>query len=172
MRWRLANIGFAHQSNGRGDPLSRSWNRVYAELGFETRDLALLVRPWYRIKESAAKDDNPDITEVARPVDVFRETLPNGVSHTIQEIADDGPLDNTAEYVVPAGHYFMMGDNRDNSLDSRFPAQAGGGIGLVPEANLVGKASIIMWSTDGSAEWLKPWTWFSAARWERLGGTF
>ncbi len=63
VRWRLANIGFAHQSNGRGDPLSRSWNRVYAELGFETRDLALLVRPWYRIKESAAKDDNPDITD-------------------------------------------------------------------------------------------------------------
>lgn len=63
VRWRLANIGFAHQSNGRGDPLSRSWNRVYAELGFETRDLALLIRPWYRIKEDAAKDDNPDITD-------------------------------------------------------------------------------------------------------------
>ncbi len=63
VRWRLANIGFAHQSNGRSDPVSRSWNRVYAELGFETRDFALLVRPWYRIKEQADKDDNPDITD-------------------------------------------------------------------------------------------------------------
>ena len=101
----------------------------------------------------------------------YRETLPNGRSYNVLDLGQT-PQDDTEAVVVPEGHLFMMGDNRDNSLDSRFPAQAGGGIGLVPEANLVGKASIIMWSTDGSAEWLKPWTWFSAARWERLGGTF
>ena len=52
------------------------------------------------------------------------------------------------------------------------PARPGGGIGLVPQDNLVGRAAIMMWSTDGSVEWLKPWTWFTAARWSRIGGTF
>ena len=101
----------------------------------------------------------------------FRETLPNGRSY---EVLDMGltPQDDTEAVVVPEGHLFMMGDNRDNSQDSRFPARPGGGIGLVPEDNLVGKAGIIMWSTDGSVEWLKPWTWFTAARWSRIGGTF
>ena len=66
--WRLLNIGFLHQSNGQSDPLSRSWNRVYAQLGFERSDpqrgdWAVLLRPWYRIKEKSSKDDNPDITD-------------------------------------------------------------------------------------------------------------
>ena len=64
-----------------------------------------------------------------------------------------------------------MGDNRDNSEDSRFTTDEGG-IGIVPIDNLLGRATVMMWSTDGSAEWIKPWTWFSAARWDRLGGTF
>ena len=101
----------------------------------------------------------------------YRETLPGGRSY---EVLDLGltPQDDTAPVVVPEGHIFLMGDNRDNSQDSRFPAQPGGGIGLVPQDNLVGKATIVMWSTDGSVEWLKPWTWFTAARWNRIGGTF
>lgn len=109
----------------------------------------------------------------------FRETLPNGRSY---EVLDFGSkvqnnllgidADNTEPVIVPKGYLFVMGDNRDNSQDSRFPAVPGGGVGIVPQANLVGRASIMMFSTDGSAEWIKPWTWFSAARWNRIGGTF
>ena len=82
------------------------------------------------------------------------------------------PKDDTDPVVVPEGAVFLMGDNRDNSEDSRYPADPAGGIGLVPIDNLLGRAMVMMWSTDGGAEWLKPWTWFTAARWNRLGGTF
>ncbi len=64
-----------------------------------------------------------------------------------------------------------MGDNRDDSLDSRFSVQEGG-IGFVPVENLIGRASFIFWSTDGAAEYAKPWTWFSALRGDRLFGSF
>jgi phospholipase A1 len=60
---RYVNFGFTHQSNGRPDPLSRSWNRIYAAFGIESGNLVMQVRPWYRIRESAANDDNPDITD-------------------------------------------------------------------------------------------------------------
>ena len=101
----------------------------------------------------------------------FKETLPNGkVYYTLDLIAS--PQDDTAPFVVPEGHLFLMGDNRDNSLDSRFPAIPGQGIGIVPQDNLVGRATVMMFSTDGGAEWVKPWTWFSAARWNRIGGMF
>ncbi len=99
---------------------------------------------------------------------IFRETLPSGKSYGVIDLGV-GPADTFGLVVVPEGHMFLMGDNRDNSQDSRFPAAPGGGIGMVPQANLVGRASILMWSTDGSAEWLLPWTWFTAARWDRIG---
>ena len=98
----------------------------------------------------------------------FRETLPGGRSYPVLDFGPT-PQDDFAPVVVPEGSLFLMGDNRDNSQDSRFPAAPAGGIGLVPQENLVGRASMIMWSTDGGAEWIKPWTWFSAARWSRIG---
>jgi signal peptidase I len=101
----------------------------------------------------------------------FRETLPNGKSYDVLDL-EQTPQDNTPVFVVPEGSLFLMGDNRDNSLDSRFPASPKQGIGLVPQENLVGRATIVMFSTDGSASWFKPWTWFTATRWSRIGGTF
>ncbi|MFW2830698.1 signal peptidase I [Sphingomonas sp. ID0503] len=102
----------------------------------------------------------------------FRETLPNGKSYEVLDMGYSPQADDTGVYIVPEGHYFMMGDNRDNSADSRFEAMDGGGIGFVPFENLLGPARVMYFSTDGNAEWLKPWTWFTAARWDRIGGTF
>lgn len=101
----------------------------------------------------------------------FRETLPGGRSYEVLDLGA-APQDDFGPIVVPEGRLFLLGDNRDNSVDGRFPVGAGAGIGLVPEENLVGAATILIWSTDGSAEWLKPWTWFSALRGGRIGGTF
>ena len=106
----------------------------------------------------------------------YRETLPgsDGAEPKTYNVLDlaQTDQDNTPPILVPEGSLFLMGDNRDNSMDSRFPAIANEGIGLVPQDNLVGRATLMMWSTDGSASWLLPWTWFTAARWNRIGGTF
>lgn len=94
----------------------------------------------------------------------YIETLPNGVVHRIYEESDDGPLDNTKEYKVPEGHYFMMGDNRDNSQDSRVMDQ----VGFVPYDNLVGRASFIFFSTNGYANIGEIWKWPQTIRYSRL----
>ncbi|MFZ5964505.1 signal peptidase I [Thalassococcus sp. BH17M4-6] len=88
--------------------------------------------------------------------DQFIETLPNGVSHPILNIGLQGS-DNTPVYTVPEGHYFFMGDNRDNSSDSRVPSVAGG-VGFVPYENIVGRADRIMFSSAGRSM-LYFWTW-------------
>ena len=100
----------------------------------------------------------------------YRETLPNGVSYNVLDRAPHGYLDNTDVFVVPEDHYFMMGDNRDNSLDSRAPVEAGG-VGYVPFENLVGQAEILFFSVDDSARWWEVWKWPSAIRYRRLGHT-
>jgi signal peptidase I len=102
----------------------------------------------------------------------YTETLPEGRSYDILDLDVGLPGDDTAPFVVGEGQVFLMGDNRDRSADSRFPAQDHGAIGIVPQKNLVGRALVTIFSTDGSAEWIKPWTWISAARWSRIGHGF
>jgi signal peptidase I len=101
----------------------------------------------------------------------YRETQPGGRSYHVLDLIV-GDADTTGMYEVPAGHVFLMGDNRDRSYDSRFPAVEGGGIGIVPMDNIVGEAWFTIFSTDGSASWSNPISWFSAARWRRMGEGF
>ena len=93
----------------------------------------------------------------------FQERLESGKIYRTQDQGPDNPLDNTVEEVVPEGHYFMMGDNRDNSLDSRV-SPLENGVGMVPAENLVGKAQIILLSWHPKASIFKPWTWVLDAR--------
>ncbi len=114
----------------------------------------------YRVDDFVEEDASGNIIRVPR----YREVLPNGVSYDTLDDTPDGSLDNTREYTVPAGHYFMMGDNRDQSLDSRTP-----GVSYVPIENFVGRAEILFFSTDArrAALW-QIWKWPQAIRWGRL----
>jgi signal peptidase I len=94
----------------------------------------------------------------------YRETLPNGVTFTTHYSEGLGLADNTEVYEVPAGHYFMMGDNRDNSQDSRFLDA----VGYVPFENLIGRAQVIFFSIDGQTHPWEVWTWPWTVRWGRL----
>jgi signal peptidase I len=98
----------------------------------------------------------------------YLETLPGGVKHEIIEMdGDDGYYDNTNVYEVPPGEYFMMGDNRDNSTDSRVPPDQGG-VGYVPFENLVGRAEVIFFSVDEGEHAWQVWRWPWTVRWNRL----
>jgi len=113
-------------------------------------------------RDFAGQIDDPDVTEQFGPVDVYRETLPNGVSYTTLDLSPNSNADNTREFIVPEGHYFMMGDNRDNSNDSRF------GVGYVPLENFVGRANIVFFSIAGGASPLELWRWPSELRLDRF----
>lgn len=93
----------------------------------------------------------------------YTETLPNGVSHSIIEYSDDAHFDNTVLYTVPENHFFFMGDNRDNSADSRAD------IGFVPRDNVLGKVWFVWYSHNYYAPMLALWTWGSKMRWNRFG---
>lgn len=119
-----------------------------------------------RVDDFVDSEDLANVHSLPR----FEETLPEGKQiHILQEAnpyvrPNDIDPNNTGVYVIPEGHYFMMGDNRDNSRDSRFPDT----VGYVPEENLIGRAEIIFFSTDGSAKWGDPTSWFTSLRVERF----
>jgi len=116
--------------------------------------------PRVRVEDFVMRDAYGNVRRVKQ----YRETLPDGVSYNTLDLTDYGDLDNTGVYFVPPGHYFFMGDNRDNSSDSRVQSV----VGYVPFDNLVGKAELIFFSTNGSAHFWQFWDWPSAIRWNRI----
>ncbi|MEI7805167.1 MAG: signal peptidase I [Hyphomicrobiales bacterium] len=110
-------------------------------------------------------EDFIETEEGSRAVRVkrWRETLPNGVNYYSLDLVDNGFADNTQVYTVPAGEYFMMGDNRDNSTDSRFSQ-----VGTVPFENIIGRAQLVFFSVyEGERAW-EFWRWPMSVRWSRL----
>ncbi|MGH1417621.1 MAG: signal peptidase I [Hyphomicrobiaceae bacterium] len=103
-----------------------------------------------------------------RKIPRYRETLPNGVSYHVLDSNPNGAFDNTGPYEVPEGKYFMMGDNRDNSTDSRYT----NAVGYVPYENLVGRAEVLFFSAEtdepDSFSISRPWNWPFEIRWKRF----
>jgi signal peptidase I len=120
------------------------------------------------INGKAVRRDIVDDVEVSAGVfqdqaKIYNETLPEGRVHLIQEYRDNDRMDNTLPVTVPPGHYFFMGDNRDNSRDSRVE------VGFVPAKNLVGRAEYIFFSHNGTSDFFEIWKWPFAIRFNRIG---
>jgi signal peptidase I len=120
--------------------------------------------PRRRIGDFVTREDGAP----PRSIPAYEETLPNGVTYTVLDSDPNGPFDNVGPYKVPEGKYFMMGDNRDNSTDSR----ASWGVGYVPFENFIGRAEIIFFSAavdePDAFRWWAPWTWPFDIRWNRF----
>jgi len=99
----------------------------------------------------------------------YREWLPNGRSYEILQPGGMSAADDTIDFHVPPAHYFVLGDNRDDSADSRFAPGEAGGVGYVARGDLTGRALAIWFSSDGTASWWRPWRWVTATRWSRIG---
>ncbi len=99
-----------------------------------------------------------------RHIPIFEETLPEGIKYKVLDDNPDGDFDNTQVYLVPEGHYFMMGDNRDHSSDSRNQNN----VGFVPFENFIGRAEFLFFSVDKNANLFQFWTWPMTTRWSRI----
>jgi signal peptidase I len=120
-------------------------------------------RPIERVRLDDTNTADPSGYEI--PAQQYRETLPGGASFTVLELTESGQLDNTGVYEIPAGHYFMMGDNRDDSTDSRVRRA----VGFVPAENILGPAVVVLASMRGNAPIWQIWRWPEAMRWDRAG---
>ena len=132
-------------------------------------DRIQVVNGLLRINDVVVKRDQKGFATVSDGFNVIRfavyeETLPNGKSYLTQERSDEDLLDNTSVFLVPERHYFMIGDNRDNSRDSRTAT-----VGMVPAENLIGRAERLFFSHNSSANLWEIWKWPFAIRYGRLG---
>ncbi len=149
-----------------GDPSKDYIKRLIALPGdrVQMRDGALFLNGQAvartRLSDDLATTPYGDVIKVAR----WQETLDSGASYVTYDTIPDGEGDNTPEITVPDGHYFLMGDNRDNSRDSRFNDI----VGLVPFDNLVGQAEVILFSNDDSLTWWNPLSWVLSLRADRF----
>jgi signal peptidase I len=116
-----------------------------------------------RVEDYIDSDEGPEPVHVKR----WRETLPNGVSYDTLDRMENSEYDNTQPYIVPSGHFFMMGDNRDNSNDSRV-SPTNGGVGYVPFENIIGRAQILFFSIGEGGQAWQVWRWPWSVRWSRL----
>lgn len=134
----------------------------------QMRDGRLYINDELVPREPIAKVHTKNLLGYDIDAPAYKETLPGGVSHTVIEIeGDSGRNDNTEVFVVPPNHYFMMGDNRDNSSDSRVPPYEGG-VGYVPSENLEGRAEMIFFSLDNDEPVWAFWKWPSSVRLGRM----
>jgi signal peptidase I len=119
---------------------------------------------------AAARETNGSylFTEGVKPQawQKYRERLSPDIDYDVVIESDDTPLENTNPFTVPPGRYFVLGDSRDNSADSRDPLS---GIGFVPAANLLARPAFVQYSTNGSTAWWQIWKWPGAIRWSRIG---
>jgi len=115
-------------------------------------------------RESLGLVDFENPNGAVEPIQAYRETLPSGASYVVFDRTPRGELDNTRVFEVPDGHYFMMGDDRDNSADSRVPSV----VGYVPYDNLVGPAQFVVVSFNGNTSLFRPWTLFTGFRGDRF----
>lgn len=128
-----------------GDKLQMQEGRLF--INGEMADLDLIG------EETWVDGNNKDVLAEA-----WKESFPNGTSHVVYDSQKNSRGDNTAVYTVPAGKYFMLGDNRDNSGDSRWPVR-NSGAGYVPASNIIGRAEIVLLSVSNDFVIYKPWTW-------------
>jgi len=122
------------------------------------------IKREYIDEVSINRDGDRDVADSNNEVKRYRETLPNGVSYIAYYYPRPSMYDDTPVYTVPPGKYFMMGDNRDNSADSRVEGE----VGYVPFENIIGKAQIVFFSIGGGAAAWEIWDWPWEVRWSRL----
>ncbi|MBT3071082.1 signal peptidase I [Rhodomicrobium sp. Az07] len=159
-------------------PRDNSTDYIKRLVGLPGDRIQLIGGLLYINGEAVKRERAPDVVMDTKcgpnqTVHQYRETLPSGRSYLTQKLSETcrlgrfGAADDTEVFVVPPQQYFFLGDNRDDSADSRF--FDGNGIGYVPSENLVGRARVLFFSIDESATWFAPWRWPLEIRWSRIG---